>query len=158
MGGLQIRTWGFTHQLFKQTSSKDGRGHGRGLATLGPPRDLCSFHRLGWVLPALGPPLGHPSSCSNGSLCLFVLFHGLSRESDVGGISDTGGACHTGGLWSPEDHVQGSGICMRPLSPRRLVPLPTSPTLRGQAIPLPWERVALAWGGGRLGHMCENTL
>lgn len=60
MGGLQIRTWGFTHQLFKQTSSKDGRGHGQGPATLGPPGDLCFSHRLGWLLSAPGPPLGHP--------------------------------------------------------------------------------------------------
>lgn len=44
------------------------------------------------------------------------------------------------------------------LVPQEAGPLPTSPTLRGQAMPLPWERVALAWGGGGQGHMCENTL
>lgn len=65
---------------------------------------LLSRARLG---PACtrATPGEHPSSCPSGSLCLFVLlFHGLSGESDAGGLGDTGDMCPTGGFQSPVDN------------------------------------------------------
>lgn len=46
MGGLQIATWGFSCQLFRQTSCKDRKGRGRGpaIARLWKGVRLCPSH------------------------------------------------------------------------------------------------------------------
>lgn len=158
MGGLQIRTWGFTHQLFKQTSSKDKRGHGWGPETLWPPGDLCSSHRPGWVLPALGPPLGHPLAAAMAPFVLLSCCFMVSAENQMLVASVTWGNMSYRGVLVPCRPCARLSNLYEALIPQEAGPFPMSPTLRGQAMPLPWERVALAWGGGGQGHMCDNTL
>lgn len=72
MGGLQIATWGFSCQLFRQTSCKDRKGRGRGpaIARLWKGVRLCPSH----LWDALALTLGRLFSGSHGSLYLSCCF------------------------------------------------------------------------------------
>lgn len=95
MGGLQIRTQGFTHQLFRQTSCKDRKGHGWGSVTPeGGCQETC-VPLIGWAGFCLhsGHPWVTPPAAPMAPFVFLSCFFMVSAEDQMLVASVTQGEC-----------------------------------------------------------------